>query len=182
MEYNILHMISLGIDTGVETSFEVTHYSHGHSWCYFRATACLLADRWGERRSYCLTASRFTGVRTVFGHPGGFFLNANPVARTESIHLKIGLRAVNECRRPAKWRLQSLHSWKRLYDETTLFIRPLHLAMSLVQIHDVLHSSYPYLLIWVVIATELLNNENFAANSMVYRLCILEHSTVMIIL
>ena len=34
MEYNILHMMSLGIDTGAEMSSEVLHHSHGHSWCY----------------------------------------------------------------------------------------------------------------------------------------------------
>ena len=34
MEYNILHMMSLGIDTGVGMSSEVPHHSHGHSWCY----------------------------------------------------------------------------------------------------------------------------------------------------
>ena len=33
VEYNILHMMSLGIDTGVETPSEV-HHSHGHRWCY----------------------------------------------------------------------------------------------------------------------------------------------------
>ena len=34
MEHNNLQMISLGIDTGVETSSEVPHHSHGHSLCY----------------------------------------------------------------------------------------------------------------------------------------------------
>ena len=33
VEYNILHTMYLGIDTGVETPSEV-HHSHGHSWCY----------------------------------------------------------------------------------------------------------------------------------------------------
>ena len=71
---------------------------------------------------------------------------------------------------------------KRLYDETTLFIRPLHRTMSLVQINDVLHSNYPDLLIRVVIATELLNNEILAVNGIVYRLCVLKNSTVNLVI
>ena len=85
-----------------------------------RATACLRADPGGYRRTNCFTVSSCTGVRTVFGRPSVFFLNVDPVARTESIHLKIvfqlgplvRLRAGNECGRPAEWRLQSLHSWR----------------------------------------------------------------------
>ena len=34
MEWNIPHMMSLNIDTGVETSSEVPYHSHGHSCCY----------------------------------------------------------------------------------------------------------------------------------------------------
>ena len=53
--------------------------------------------------------------------------------------------------------------------------------MSLVQINDVLHSIFQYLLISVLIATELLSNEILAANGIVYRLCILKNSTVNLI-
>ena len=67
---------------------------------------------------------------------------------------------------------------KRLYDETTLFTRPLHLTMSLVQLNDVLLSNFSYLLIWVPIATELLSNEILAANRMAYKLCIMKRNTV----
>ena len=76
----------------------------------------------------------------------------------------------------------SLTSAASFYDKTTLFTRPLHVTTSPVQINDVLHSNYPYLLIWVVIATELLSNEIFAANGMVYTSCILKHSTVNLII
>ena len=51
--------------------------------------------------------------------------------------------------------------------EITFLIRPLHLTMSLEQINDVLHSNYPYLLIFVVIATECLSNEILVANVIV---------------
>ena len=38
VEYKILHMMSLGTHTEVETSSEVAHHSHGHSWCYLLDT------------------------------------------------------------------------------------------------------------------------------------------------
>ena len=60
--------------------------------------------------------------------------------------------------------------------------RPLHLTMSLVKINDMLHSNYPYLLNWILITTELLSDEIVATNGIVYRLCILKHSTVILII
>ena len=67
-----------------------TRNSHGHSWCY-------LLDFFPNR----LTASTFTGVRTVFGRPGSFFFNVDPVARTESTHFKIVFRLGTLARRPS---------------------------------------------------------------------------------
>ena len=55
-------MIYLGIDTGVETSSAVPHPSHDQSWCY-------LLDFFPIR----LTATTFTGGRTVFDRPGVLF-------------------------------------------------------------------------------------------------------------
>ena len=118
-----------------------------------------------------------------------FFFNVDPVALTESNHLKIVYRLGTLARYPSKkwvrkadWVTIAQSPFLKNVDETTLFTRPLHLTMSLVQINDVLHSSYPYLLIWVAIATELLSNEILAVNGIVYRLCILKHSTVNLII
>ena len=77
-EYNILHMMSFHIDTGVETSPEIPHHSHGHIWC------CLL-----NFFPNSLATSTFIGVRTVSARPGGFLFNVDPVVRTESNLLKI---------------------------------------------------------------------------------------------
>ena len=90
MEYNILHMMSEYANIGVEISSEVPHHFHGHSWCY-------LLDFFPN----CLPASTFTGVRTVFGRPGGSFFNVDPVSRTESTHLKIVFRLGTLALRPS---------------------------------------------------------------------------------
>ena len=84
MDYNIPQMLSLCIDTGVETSSEVPHHSHGHSWYY-------LLHFFPNRRLQLnqITVSTFTVLRTVFGRPGVFSFIVDPVALTESTHNKI---------------------------------------------------------------------------------------------
>ena len=103
---------------GVETFSEVPHHSHGYSWCYLRATACLRSNRCNALRRLPFV-SAFTGVRQSMW----FLLQCWSCGAYWITHLKIDGWAGNECERPAEWRLRSLHSWKSLYDETALFTR-----------------------------------------------------------
>ena len=74
LAYNILHVMSLGIDTGVETSFEVPHHSHGHSWCY-------LLDFFPN---HCLQLKQITWTKFV-----NFFFSNSP--KEEITRRKFGL-------------------------------------------------------------------------------------------
>ena len=72
----------LGIDTGVETSSKFPHHSHGHN----------VLDFFPNLRLHFNQITVSTGVRMVFGRPGFFSSIVDPVARTESTHLKIVFR------------------------------------------------------------------------------------------
>ena len=67
----------LGYCSGIETSTEVPHHAHGHSWCYLQMYERSLA------------------VQVVF------FFHVDPEARTESTHLKIVFRLGTLVRRPS---------------------------------------------------------------------------------
>jgi hypothetical protein len=57
-----------------------------------RATECLLAERLGLRMNDCLTASIFSGDRTVRTLPGGFFFNAEALVLKFSTYKCVVLR------------------------------------------------------------------------------------------
>ena len=95
MEYILLLKMSLGIDTGVETSSSLSSISR--SWLVLSAG---FLDFFPNRLlpRYLQACERSLAIQVCF------FFNVDPVARTESIHLKIVFRPGTLARRPSwKW-------------------------------------------------------------------------------
>jgi hypothetical protein len=85
VEYNIIHMMSLASDTGVEEFSEVIHHSRGHIW-------------WNRRDFFSNRCLQL--VQCMWSMFINFRLQMAP---------KEEIAARNECGRLVEWRSQTLH-------------------------------------------------------------------------